>query len=367
MLNIKDIIKEIEDWAPPGIAWKQDNVGLQIGDPNEDVTGVLIALEVTPEVIRESLQKKCNLIITHHPLIFKPIQSLTPNSLSGDLALTIARNNLHLYAAHTNLDFTRDGVNFVLGKKLNLNEMEFLYQESGGLKKISVFVPHDYVEKVTNAMTKAGAGIIGDYEACSFQIRGTGTFRPLEGAQPFSGEVGKLQYENEVRVEMVAPVWKTTAVVAAMIDAHPYDEVAYDIYPNEAIDPMYGAGVLGSLPDPMPVDGFISHVKKSVGIPVVRRTSGASTTIKRVAVCGGSGSDLIRTAVHKKADAFITADVKYNAFHEARNVIHLIDAGHYETEIFIVEAIANRLKTKFKDQETKFYPTKISTNPIMYS
>ncbi len=357
----------MEDWAPPGIAWKQDNVGLQIGDPNEEVAGVLTALEVTREVVREALQKKCNLIITHHPLIFKPLHNLTPHTLSGNLALTIARNNLNLYAAHTNLDFTRDGVNFVLSEKLNLQDVDFLYQESGSMKKISVFVPRDYVEAVTNAMTKAGAGIIGDYEACSFQIRGTGTFRPLEGAQPFSGEVGKLQYEDEVRVEMVSPVWKTNAVVSAMIDAHPYDEVAYDIYPNEAIDPMYGAGVIGSLPESMQVDEFIAHVKNSVEIPAVRWTRGASTTIKQVAVCGGSGSDLMHTAVQKKADAFITADIKYHAFHEARGVIHLIDAGHYETEVFIVEAIANRLKNKFQNSSTKFYVTSVSTNPIMYS
>lgn len=367
MLKIKDIIKEMEDWAPPGIAWKQDNVGLQIGDPNEEVTGVLTALEATPEVVREALQKKCNLIITHHPLIFKPLRNLTPTTLSGKLALTIARNKLNLYTAHTNLDFTRDGVNFVLGNKLDLKDKEFLYQESGTIKKISVFIPRDYVEAVTNAMTKAGAGIIGDYEACSFQMNGTGTFRPLEGAQPFSGEVGKLQYEEEVRVEMVSPVWKTNAVLSAMIAAHPYDEVAYDVFPNEAIDPMYGAGVIGSLPESMQVDEFIAHVKKSVQIPAVRWTRGASTTIKRVAVCGGSGADLMQTAVQKKADAFITADIKYHAFHEAHGVIHLIDAGHYETEIYIVDAIVSRLNKIFQDKADNFYVTSLITNPIKYS
>jgi len=357
----------MEEWAPPGIAWERDNVGLQIGDAADEVTGAIAALEVTPEVVQEAVKKECNLIITHHPLIFKPLQNLTSKTLSGKLALDIARNKLNLYSAHTNIDFTRDGVNFALGNKLGLQNIEFLHQESGTMKKITVFVPPDYVEPVTNAMTKAGAGIIGDYEACSFQIRGTGTFRPLKGAQPFSGEVGKLQHEDEVRVEMVMPAWKASAVVTAMIDAHPYDEVAYDVYPNEAIDPAYGAGVIGSLPDSMPVDDFIAHVKNSVNIPAVRWTRGHSSTVARVAVCGGSGSELMPAAVQKKADAFVTADIKYHTFHEARGIIHLIDAGHFETEVFVVDVIVHRLKKRFEDAQTKFYATSYITNPITYS
>ncbi len=357
----------MEIWAPPGIAWERDNVGLQIGDANTEVTGVLAALEITPEIIKEALQKKCNLIITHHPLIFKPLQNLTPKSFSGKLALDIARNGLHLYAAHTNLDFTRDGVNFVLGQKLNLQNTAFLYQEGGTTKKVAVFVPVDYVEQVTNAMTDAGAGIIGDYEGCSFQTRGTGTFRPLEGAQPFSGDVGKLQHEDEVRIEMIVPKWKTQAVVQAMSDAHPYDEVAYDIYPNEAVDPKYGAGVIGTLPESQPIDDFIQFVKNTLKVPTIRWAQGSADTVSRVVVCGGSGSDLVPIALQKKADAFVTADIKYHAFHEARGIIHLIDAGHYETEIWILDAIMNRLKKKFADTRTEFYRTEITTNPIHYS
>lgn len=367
MITIQDIINEMEAWAPTGIAWERDNVGLQIGEPEAELTGGLAALEVTPEVIREALQKNCNLIMTHHPLIFKPLYNVTPKTLPGRLALEIARNNMALYSAHTNLDFTRDGVNFVLGRKLGLQDIDFLYQQSGSMKKVAVFVPPDHVEAVTNAMTKAGAGIIGNYEACSFQTRGTGAFRPLDGAQPFSGEVGKLQHEDEVRVEMVTPAWRSTAVISAMIEAHPYDEVAYDVYPNEAIDPMYGAGVIGALPEPMPVGDFITHTKNSINIPSIRWTRGRSDTVTRVAVCGGSGSDLMPVAIQKKADAFVTADIKYHAFHEARNLIHLVDAGHYETEIFIVDAIVKRLQKKYPETATKLHSAHSVTNPIMYS
>jgi dinuclear metal center YbgI/SA1388 family protein len=365
MLKIQDIIFEIEAWAPPAIAWDRDNVGLQIGNPEEAVTGVLAALEVTPDVIQEAMQKKCNLMITHHPLIFNPLKNLTNNTFTGKLALSIAQNKLNLYSAHTNLDFTQGGVNFVLGKKLALQDVGFLYQEPGSMKKISVFVPPDYVNTVTDAMTKAGAGIIGNYEACSFQIKGTGTFRPLSGSQPFSGEVGKLQHEDEIRIEMVSPAWKIKAVLSAMTDAHPYDEVAYDVYPNEAIDPMYGAGIIGSLQEKMSVEDFITHVKKSIAIPAVRWSRGRSDFIKRVAICGGSGSELLRIAIQKNADAFVTADIKYHVFHEARGIIHLIDAGHYETEHHIVEAIVNRLQEKFRD--INCYRTASITNPIIYS
>lgn len=365
MLKIQDIIDEIEAWAPPAIAWDRDNVGLQIGNPEEAVTGVLAALEVTPDVIQETLQKKCNLIITHHPLIFQPLKNLTNKTLSGKLALNIAQNKLNLYSAHTNLDFTHDGVNFVLAGKMDLQDIDFLFQEAGRSKKISVFVPPDYVNPVTDAMTRAGAGIIGDYEACSFQLRGTGTFRPLPGSRPFSGEVGKLQHEDEVRIEMVSPAWKTNAVVTAMMDAHPYDEVAYDVYPNEAIDPRYGAGVIGSLRQEMSVEDFIAHTKESINTPAVRWTRGRTDPIRRVAICGGSGSELLQVAIQKKADVFVTADIKYHVFHEAHGIIHLIDAGHYETEHHIVEAIVGRLEKKF--QNLSCYATKSITNPIMYS
>jgi len=367
MLKIRDIIQQIEDWAPPGIAWERDNVGLQIGDAEDDVSGVLVSLDVTSDVVNEALQKKCNLILAHHPLIFKPLHNITPKTIPGKIALAIARNGLHLYAAHTNLDFTRGGVNFVLGEKFGLKNIEFLYQESGTSKKIVVFIPNDHVEAVTNAMTTAGAGIIGNYEACSFQSRGTGTFRPLDGADPYSGEVGKLQHEDEVRVEMISPAWKTPAVLSAMIDAHPYDEVAYDVYPNEAVNTQYGAGIIGELPEPLPLNDFIVFVKEALDIPAVRWTRGTSDSVSRVALCGGSGSDLLPVALQKKADAFITADIKYHTFHDAQKKIHLIDAGHYETEVGIVEAVVNRLKNKFPDLKTNIYATHITTNPILYT
>jgi dinuclear metal center YbgI/SA1388 family protein len=367
MIKISDIIRVMEEWAPPGIAWERDNVGLQIGDPEAEVKGVIVALEITQDVIRETLRKNCNLIITHHPLIFKPLNNLTPRTFAGGLALEIARNGLHLFSAHTNLDFSANGVNFAFGELLGLQNMRFLYQEGGSTQKIVVFVPQAHVDAVVGAMTRAGAGIIGNYESCSFQSAGTGTFQPLEGAQPFSGDAGALQREDEMRVEMVVPRWKTGAVVASMVDAHPYEEVAYDLYPIESINPNYGAGVIGSLTEPMPVEEFIAFVKQSLNSRTVRWTYGAASMVSRVAICGGSGSDLLPAATRQNADAFVTADIKYHTFHEARGSIHLIDAGHYETESPVLRPVADRLLREFSGAQVPFLVTDVNTNPITYS
>jgi dinuclear metal center YbgI/SA1388 family protein len=365
MARVSEIMHAVEAWAPPQVAWEKDNVGLQTGDPAQDVNGVLIALELTQEILNDAVQQNCNLIVTHHPFIFHPIRNITADTPDGSLLLNLIRSGINLYAAHTNLDFSRDGVSFALAHKLGLSDLRFLHREASGMRKIAVFVPPDYVENVTGAMAAAGAGLLGDYEYCSFRLRGTGTYKPLDGAQPFAGSVGTLEQAEEIRIEMVVPAWRLSPVVKAMISAHPYDEVAYDVFTSEALNPNFGAGVFGHYPTPLGVQEFLSRIKSVLNTPTIRYTIGNSDTVRTVAVCGGSGSDLLRSALLSGADAFVTADIKYHTFHEARGNILFVDAGHYETEIGILDSIEKYLSDKFP--RTRISVTKVNTNPIQYT
>jgi dinuclear metal center YbgI/SA1388 family protein len=365
MARVSDIINELEAWAPPQVAWEKDNVGLQVGDSTLDVQGILIALELTTEVLHEAVQRNCNFLITHHPFIFHPLRDITADTPQGSLLMNLIRSGINLYTAHTNLDFSRNGVSFILAEKLGLTQLRFLHREGISMKKIAVFVPPDHVENVTGAMAQAGAGLLGNYEYCSFRLRGTGTYKPLDGAQPYAGSVGILEQAEEVRLEMVVPSWRLSPVIKAMVAAHPYEEVAYDVYPTESLNPNFGAGVFGYYEAPIGTDDFLSRIKSNLNIPSIRWTPGKSESVHIVAVCGGSGSDLLHTAIRCGADAFVTADVKYHTFHDARGKILLVDAGHYETELGILESIQTYLRNKFPD--IKINVTGVNTNPIQYS
>ncbi len=366
MPQVKNIEAIMESWAPLRAAWEKDNVGLQTGDSDSEVRGVLVALELTSEVLHEAEELSCNFIITHHPVIFRPLSSITNTTAVGRLLLRCIRKNINVYAAHTNLDFTRDGVSFALAGKLGLENLSFLHREGGSMKKIAVFVPPDRIDDVSEAMSRAGAGLLGDYESCSFRTSGTGTYRPLDGARPYSGSVGKLETAGEIRLEMVAPVWNVPEVISAMIAAHPYEEVAYDIFPTESINPNFGAGVLGNYSSGISAEAFVDLVKDRLGVPAIRRSAGKGAPVRKVAVCGGSGSDLLPAAIRIEADAFVTADIKYHTFFDASDRILLIDAGHYETEAVILDRIVLKLKAALNDS-TPVHLTKIRTNPILYS
>jgi dinuclear metal center YbgI/SA1388 family protein len=367
-MTLRDIAGIIEEWAPRNIALENDNVGLQVGSANQRVRNILLALEVDRGVIREAKRKSIDLIITHHPLIFQPLQSLDTSEDVANFTHELIQRNISVYSAHTNLDFTRGGVSFALAERLGLQKTDFLLRRNHDMKKISVFVPPEHVEAVARAMAEAGAGIIGDYEKCSFRIEGIGTFQPRKGANPFLGQVGNLERVREVRLEMLVAGWRVPRVLAAMRKAHPYEEVAYDVYrlENEAAD--VGEGAIGELPRPATLREFLGKIRRNLGIRNLRYSGNPGARIKRVAVCGGSGGSLLPVAMREKADLFVTADVKYHTFHAAAGKIALIDAGHYETEYPVLQAVAHRLRAAStqKGNGVKVMIAKTKTNPIKY-
>lgn len=363
----KEIIKYIEDWAPLEIAWEKDNVGLQVGNPSGKIIGVLLALEFTEYVLKESLSRKCNLIITHHPFIFNPIKKLNFQSdTSAKLIRELIKNNINLYSAHTNLDFTKDGVSFRLAQIIGLKEISFLHNLQNNQLKLVVFVPVAYVENVASAIFEAGGGIIGEYRNCSYRLNGTGTFKGSESSNPAIGQKGIYEKVEEVRIEVLVNNWSLKKVLTAMIDTHPYEEPAYDVYPLQNSNANFGIGALGLLSSKMKVEEFLLHVAEKLKAKNLRYTNGTKKTIKKVAVCGGSGSDLLNEAIKLGADAFITADVKYHSFHDANKKILLVDAGHYETEIHILDELKERLEKFLINSNISIYRYRGSTNPVHY-
>lgn len=363
---LKDLIKYIESWAPPEIAWDRDNVGLQVGSAQDKLKNILLCLEITSRVVDDAIKKKCNLIITHHPLIFNPIKSITDSNSNAQIIIKLIKNDINLFSAHTNLDFTKDGVSFQLAKQLNLFNIRFLKSLSSNQYKIAVFVPENFVEKVASAMHSAGAGQIGEYSNCSFRLEGTGTFKGSDNANPFLGEKGNLEYVNEVRLEMIVNSFDLPKVLKAMKDNHPYEEVAFDVYKLFNDNPNFGMGAIGNLNKELSEKEFLSLVSKSLRVKNFRYTLGKKNKIKTVAVCGGSGSDLIYEAIKQNADAFVTADVKYHTFQDANEKILLIDAGHYETEIFILNELEKRINKFLDKDKTKVFKYAGSTNPIKF-
>lgn len=341
---ISQLIEVLEEWAPRWTAWERDNVGLQIGDPHRRVSKVLVALEVTPNVVEEAIARKVELIITHHPVLFRPLQSVTNLDPIGAMVLKLAENRIALYCAHTNLDFVKHGVSFLLAQKLGLQNIRFLKPLDDMLAKIVVFVPEAHLEAVRNAMARAGAGIIGEYSHCSFASRGEGTFLGSSESEPSVGKKGKLEVVPEVRLEMVAPRARVHHIVAVMKDIHPYEEAAYDVQYLATPSSNYGMGAIGELPKQVPLKKFFKHVKRVLGTTYLRCNRNDDHSIQRVAVCGGAGSDLIPDALRAKADVFITADVGYHKFQNLPDSFVLVDAGHWETEQFIVQGIAHRLQ-----------------------
>ncbi len=360
-----DIIKFIEDWAHPGIAWDKDNVGLQVGSAENVLTNILLCLDVNERVVEEAVRKKCNLILSHHPLLFRAIKKIDTNSDKTSKTIQkLIKNNITLYSAHTNLDFTKDGVSFKLAERLKLEKINFLKNIESNQFKLAVFVPVSNVEEVAEAIYKAGGGIIGEYSYCSFRTIGTGTFKGSEKSNPAIGRKMKIEYTDEIKLEVLIDSFRSSKIISAMIDAHPYEEVAYDIYPLANQNINYGIGVIGKLPEPMSKKSFLEYVAKHLKIRIFRYSGGKKGNINAVAVCGGSGSDLLHFAVQKGADAFITADVKYHIFDEANNIL-LIDAGHYETEIFVLSEMEKKLK-KFLSNKNKVFRYSGTTNPVKF-
>jgi dinuclear metal center YbgI/SA1388 family protein len=365
-MTINELAKALEEWAPPWVAWERDNVGLQVGDGTRTLRSVLVALDVTPEVVDEAVKKKVNLIVSHHPLLFRLPKTITAGDPQGKMILRLLENGIAVYSAHTNLDFVKGGVSFSLAESLGLKKISFLSPLTERLVKIVVFVPVGHVGQVSRAMSSAGAGIIGEYSDCSFQIRGTGTFRGSSKTNPFLGKKETLETAEEVRLEMIAPRGKLTGIVQAIKQVHPYEEVAYDIYPVLNPDPNYGMGAVGELAAPVTLIKFLKTVRQRLKAGSIRYTGQPGRIIRRVAVCGGSGSELLNEAIAAGADAFVTADVRYHTFHDSTGRIALVDAGHWETEHHILSTLAGMIRKAAAAMRSRLDVTvsRTSTNPI---
>ena len=364
----KDVTYFLESWAPKEIAWERDNVGLQVGTENRRLKNILLSLDLTTSVVDEAINRNCNLIITHHPALFYPLHKIdTENDRTSKMIERLLKNNITLYSTHTNLDMAKGGVSFQLANKLKLQNLNFLKNLASNQVKLVVFVPATQLNQVADAIHSHGGGIIGDYSHCSFRTDGTGTFMGSVSSNPAIGNKGKLEKAEEIKLEIIVDSFRLSKVISAMKHAHPYEEVAYDLYSLKNENVNYGMGVVGELSTPMIANDFLMHVTTSLKIKNLRYSKGAKQRIKKVAVCGGSGSELIPDALINQADAYITADVKYHDFQDAECKLLLIDAGHYETEIFCVDEIQKRLR-KFlvNNPKIKVFKYRGSTNPVIF-
>lgn len=365
-MTLRDVDAMFRAWAPPDLAWERDNCGLQAGDPAARVRGILVALELTGPVLDEARRGGMNLVVTHHPLLFRPLRSLTEDGGTGSLALRAARERVNVYSAHTNLDFTREGTSFALARRLGLRDVRFLATPYRRSVKIVTFLPADAADGVAAALAGAGAGVIGAYTECSFRNAGTGTFRGGPGTRPAVGRAGRRESAPEVRLEMIAPRAILPEALAALRGRHPYEEPAVDVVPLENVSGDAGQGALGTLPRPVTFGSFLRGIKRSLRAPVLRYTGAAARRIRTVAVCGGAGAHLLADALRAEADVFVTADVTYHVFHDAAGRIALVDAGHFETEAPVLDVVARRLRS-LALRRRSHCPVRVArsaTNPI---
>jgi len=364
----KEIIKYLEEWAPKGIAWESDNVGLQVGDPEIKIKNILLSLDFKEEVIESAIKENCNLIITHHPILYYPLKNLDfSKNTTARLIQKLIKNNITLYSAHTNLDFTKQGVSYMLAKKLQLKKIRFLKNLSQNQFKLAVFVPVSHVNKVAEAIHQAGGGIIGEYSNCSFRSIGTGTFKGSTDSNPSIGNKGILQSVEEIKLEVLVDKWKLNRVITELKRAHPYEEVAYDIYSLQNDNENFGFGAIGELKIAMSINDFLAFVTSKLSISTLRYAKSNKKKIKSIAVCGGSCGELFDEAIKQNADAFVTADIKYHSFQDAENKILLVDAGHYETEVPILDEVKRRLETLlYQNKKIRVLKFKGSTNPIVF-
>lgn len=367
-VKCQKIISCIEEFAPKYLAEEWDNVGLQVGTPSAEIDTILVALDVNKDVVDEAVAIGAQLIVSHHPLFFKPIHNLRFNTPFGSLISTIIKNDLNVYSAHTNLDSSRGGVNAALAEKLGLQDVEILNPDKQEeLVKLVVFIPASHAEVVREAITKAGAGFIGNYSDCTFMVNGTGTFRGLEGTNPFIGETGTLEKAEEIRLETVMPKRIANLVVRAMLKAHPYEEVAYDLYPLINTGETLGIGRIGILEDYMTLEEFCDMVKGALDLQHLKVVGDMRGKVKKIALCGGSGAGFIKKAHFLGADLLLTGDVKYHEAQEAEALgLNIVDAGHNGTEALIVPILAQHIADKLSKDQLKVHVSKVNTDPFEF-
>ena len=363
-MKIKDIIREVELFAAPELQEDYDNAGLLTGNTLWDCTGTLCSLDVTVDVVKEAIAKNCNLILAHHPIIFKGLKRITGRTYIEQVIIEAIKNDIAIYACHTNLDNVVLGVNNKIGEKLNLQNTRILAPKKGMLRRLITFAPMDKADEVRQAVFNAGAGHIGQYSECSFNSEGTGTFKAEAGADPYVGKIGEQHKEKETKIEIVYPFYLEQQVVNALVDNHPYEEVAYDIFTMDNVHYGIGAGIIGELKEEISEEALLQQIKAAFGLSVIRHTPLMGRKVRKVAVCGGSGAFLIKVALAAGADFYITADVKYHEFFDAEGRLVIADIGHWESEQFTIDLLHDLVRRKFPTFAV--LKSGVDTNPVQY-
>ncbi|MDX2301611.1 MAG: Nif3-like dinuclear metal center hexameric protein [Microscillaceae bacterium] len=364
MPKIQDITRHLEALAPLNYQESYDNAGLLTGNPQNEVKGVLFTLDCLESVVEEALRKDCNLIVAHHPIIFKGLKSLTGKSYIERTVIQAIKNDIAIYAIHTNLDQVQNGVNFKIAEKLELQKVSILSPKTQTLMKLTTFVPASHTSEVLSALGQAGAGQIGEYKNCSFRVLGTGTFQPSEKANPYIGTANQLEEVEEHRIEVIFPNHLQTAVFKALHEAHPYEEIAYYLHQVENLNQEIGSGAIGELPEALEPRLFLAYLKEKMNLQVIRHTQLSNKPIQKVALCGGAGSFLLAAAKRQKADVFITADYKYHEFFDAEGQILIADIGHYESEVYTKELLYDYVRAVFGGLKLEL--SEVNTNPVGY-
>ena len=363
-MKVKDLCSYLDKAVPISFQESYDNSGLQVGDPDRLISSALISLDITEEVIDEAVKGGYGLIITHHPLIFIPLKSITGKTFIEKIIIKAIRNNIAIYSSHTNLDVLNNGVSRKMAEKLDLQDIRVLSPLKHKLMKLVVYIPESHLDKVRNALFDAGAGVIGDYDNCSFSSTGIGSFRGGDLTKPFIEEKGKIHFEKEVRFETILLSHLKDQVINALIRSHPYEEVAYDLYILENGYPVAGLGCIGKLPEAISNKNFLKLLAGKFNSKGIRYSGLTGRKIKTVAVCGGSGISLLGDSIAAGADVLVTSDFKYHDFFNAEDRILLVDIGHFESEKFSTEILYDLIIKKFPKFAVRF--SKTNTNPINY-
>ena len=363
MTKIKELITLIEKKYPLQVQESYDNSGLITGNVNDEITGVLLTIDITEKVVDEAVQKGFNLIIAHHPIIFKPLKRLTGKNHIERTIISAIKNDIAIYAAHTSVDNSDEGLNKIICDKLGVKNTKIILPKPEILHKLVTFVPIEHADKVREAIFKAGAGNIGNYDNCSYNIDGVGTFRAGENTNAFAGKKGEIHFEKEVRIETVFPSFIKGKVISTLKNTHPYEEVAYDIYPLANKFEKFGAGIIGELEQEIDEIEFLKIIKEKLEIKSIRYSDLMNKKIKKVAICTGACSFLMDRIVNV-ADIFISSEFKYNHFIEAQNRILIVDAGHYETEVFIKNLFYEYITKNFTNFAVEF--SQNFSNPVNY-
>ncbi len=361
---VQDVIDHLEELAPLSYAEDFDNVGLLIGDRNTQITGILVTLDTLEEVVDEAIQNKCNLIVSFHPIIFSGLKKITGKTYVERVVLKAIKNGIAIYAIHTALDNASLGVNNMICEKLGLIDRQILIPKNNTIKKLTTYVPKNEAEVLRNALFRVGAGNIGNYNNCSFNAEGTGTFRGNENSNPTKGRKGETHYEDEVQVSMIFEKNLEQKVLDTLFRTHSYEEVAYEVITLENTNQNIGMGMVGVFKKEIDEMSFLSNLKTTFNCEFIKHSHLTKKSIKKVAVLGGSGSFAIQNAISSGADAFVTSDLKYHDFYKAEGKIILVDIGHYESEQYTKNLIVTYLTKKITN--FAIILSKINTNPIKY-